>query len=417
MIFTVFVTTLENPAGQAKNPMRIAVDSNTPYAAEAFRGLGEVRLVNTGAFRAELLRDVDVLVVRSETRVDRALLAETPVKFVGTVTIGTDHIDQAFLRSRGIPLASAPGSNSNSVKEYVLAALLELAHRFGFDLRGKTLGVVGVGNIGSKVVRVGELLGMQVLQNDPPRRRVTGEARFLPLDELMEADILTLHVPLTHGGEDPTVHLFDRDRIARMKPGSILVNTSRGAVVENGGILEALEGGRLRGAVLDVWEGEPGISVDLLKGVTIGTPHIAGYSLDGKLNAVQMVRAAVCEAFGSSSSWDPSVLLRPPGNRVLEIPAGCATAWDVMRSAVSRAYDILQDDRALRELVGMDPEGRPAYFSGLRKSYRVRREFHAFSVRLPERWSGLSAQMQHLGFAVEAASQGVPVGKSKSLIT
>ena len=405
MIFKAFVTTLKHPAAQAKNPMRIAVDSNTPYAAEAFRGLGEVRLVDTGAFRAEILRDVDVVVVRSETRVDRALLEGTPVRFVGTVTIGTDHVDQSFLESRGIPLASAPGSNSNSVKEYVLAALLELAHRFGFDLQGKTLGVVGVGNIGSKVVRAGELLGMRVFQNDPPRRRLTGDAHFLPLDELMEADILTLHVPLTKGGEDPTVHLFDRDRIRRMKPDSILINTSRGAVVETGAIREALERGHLRGAVLDVWEQEPGIPVDLLRRVTIGTPHIAGYSLDGKLNAVRMVRASLCEAFGNSSSWDPSALLRPPGNHVLEIPAACATAGEVMRGAVSGAFDILQDDCALRELPGMDPESRPGYFSGLRKSYRVRREFHAFSVRLPERWSALSAPMQLLGFATEPATR------------
>jgi erythronate-4-phosphate dehydrogenase len=378
--------------------MRIAVDSNTPNAAEAFRALGEVRLVNTGSFRNELLRETDVLIVRSETRVDRALLDGTAVRFVGTVTIGTDHIDLPYLQSRGIPLASAPGSNSNSVKEYVLSAMLEVCGRLAFELKGKTLGVVGVGNIGSKVVRVGEILGMRVLQNDPPRQRLNGGSQYRPLDELMEADILTIHVPLTKNVPDPTFHLFDRSRIARMKQGSILLNTSRGAVVESAGILDALERGHLRGAVLDVWEHEPEISTDLLKSVTLGTPHIAGYSLDGKLNAVRMVREAVAGAFGKSSPWDPSSLLPEAENPLVEVPASCDAAEVLLRSVVSRAYDIQKDDRSLREMIQREPGERGAYFSGLRKGYRIRREFHAVNVRLPERWSHFSGDLQALGF-------------------
>jgi erythronate-4-phosphate dehydrogenase len=382
--------------------MRIAIDSNTPHAAEAFGGLGEVRLIETGAFRAGVLRDVDVLVVRSETRVDRALLEGTAVRFVGTVTIGTDHIDHAYLRSRGIPLASAPGSNANSVKEYVLAAMLVLAERFGLNLEGMTLGVVGVGNIGSKMVRAGELLGMRVLQNDPPRQRVTGSAEFRPLEELMDADIVTLHVPLTKTGDDPTFHLFDRKRIDRMKPGAFLMNTSRGGVVETEGILSALTRGHLHGAVLDVWEGEPAIPAELLRNAALGTAHIAGYSLDGKLNAVRMVRSAVSEAFGVDAPWDASGLLPAPEHPRVEPPAGCQTPEELLRSLVAQAYDVVRDDRLLRETLPLAPEARAVRFSGLRKTYRVRREFGAFSVRVPDRWLHLSEVLRGLGFTVDA---------------
>ena len=162
-------------------------------------------------------------------------------------------------------------------------------------LENSTLGVVGVGNIGSKVVRMAEGLGMKVMQNDPPLARATGESRFLPLDALMEANIVTLHVPLTHEGQDATYQFFDANRISKMKLGSILINTSRGPVVSGEALKAALESGRLAGAVLDVWENEPEIDVHLLEHVNLGTSHIAGYSLDGKANGTAMIYKAVCE--------------------------------------------------------------------------------------------------------------------------
>ncbi|HTY58756.1 MAG TPA: 4-phosphoerythronate dehydrogenase, partial [Bacteroidota bacterium] len=273
--------------------MNIAVDRNIPLAGSAFAGLGNVTLLETTAVTPANVRDAGALVIRSETRVGPGLLEGSAVRFVGSATIGTDHIDIPYLASKGIAFANAPGSNANSVKEYVLAALLTLARRGGFGLRGKTLGIVGVGNVGSRVSGMARSLGMTVFENDPPRARKEGGGAFLPLDALMEADIVTLHVPLTRTGSDPTYHLFDAGRIGRMKPGSILLNTSRGAVVETAPLSRALRDGHIAAAVIDVWEGEPLIDTGLLGLAALGTPHIAGYSIDGKVKAAGMVRAAL----------------------------------------------------------------------------------------------------------------------------
>jgi erythronate-4-phosphate dehydrogenase len=390
----------KNTTARQHQMLTIAVDKNTPFVEEAFRALGEVRLLETGRFSRHVLRDVDVLVVRSETKVDPQLIDETPVKFVGTVTIGTDHVDIPCLVDRGIAFASAPGSNANSVKEYVVAALLALARRSGHSLKGRVLGVVGVGHIGSRVVRAAEALGMTVLQNDPPLARTTGESRFLPLDELMSADVITLHVPLTTSGPDATHHLFDAERIGQMKAGSILVNTSRGSVTETGALLDALRDGHLAGAVLDVWEKEPAISTELLERVTWGTPHIAGYSLDGKVNAVRMVRKAVCSHFGLQGEWDPSDRLPTPASRTITLPATADRADDAIRYAVERCYAIDEDDRNLRKLSALPPSRRSAHFSGLRTGYRIRREFIAYSVNVPPRHAPLKPTLEALGFTL-----------------
>jgi erythronate-4-phosphate dehydrogenase len=380
--------------------LRIAVDSNSPFGEEAFGAIGEVRRVDTGAFTQHILRDVDVLIVRSETAVNAGLLEGTPVKFVGTLTIGTDHIDTSYLRSRGITFASAPGSNANSVKEYVVAALLGLGHRYGFCLKGKILGVVGVGNIGSRVVGAADALGMTVLQNDPPLRRKTGNQKFLRLDELMSADILTLHVPLTREGEDATYHLFNAERIRKMKPGAILLNTSRGSVVDTGALLDALNGRHLGGAVLDVWEKEPAISPDLLEKVTYGTPHIAGYSLDGKVNAVNMVQKAVRQYFGVGSDWDPTGRLPRPERDIVRLPSTDLPDDEILRHAVEPCYAIQQDDDSLRKLLTLPVPGRPGHFASLRTGYRLRREFMAYSIEIPPRLAPLRARLQALGFTL-----------------
>ncbi|HXX63141.1 MAG TPA: 4-phosphoerythronate dehydrogenase, partial [Bacteroidota bacterium] len=236
---------------------QIVVDRNIPLASSAFHAFGDVRLLETGAFSAETIGDADVLVIRSETKVGARLLEGTNVQFVGTATIGTDHIDTDYLSSKGIAFANAPGCNANSVKEYVLAALLVLAGRSGRPLRGRKLGVVGLGHIGSRVAEMGRALGMTVLANDPPIARLTPRSDLLPIDALMQSDIITLHVPLTRQGPDATDRLFDRRRIQALKRGAILINTSRGAVVESEALREALQSGHLGAAILDVWEGEP----------------------------------------------------------------------------------------------------------------------------------------------------------------
>ncbi|MBI4419049.1 MAG: 4-phosphoerythronate dehydrogenase, partial [Ignavibacteriales bacterium] len=211
----------------------IVISKNSPGASDAFSTLGSVRELDSSEITAETVRDADTLIVRSETRVDRPLLENSAVRFVGTLTIGTDHVDLKYLKSRNIGFASAPGSNANSVAEYVVAALLTWADKDGIQLREKSIGIVGVGNVGRIVAKYAAVLGMRVILNDPPLARVTGDPRYRPLDELMEADIVTVHVPLTRSGQDATVHLFGTDRIRAMKRGSVLINTSRGAVVDS----------------------------------------------------------------------------------------------------------------------------------------------------------------------------------------
>ena len=382
--------------------MRIVIDKNIPLGREAFQDLGEV-LVTT-AITADAVRSGDILIVRSETKVDRSLLEGSRIRFVGTATIGTDHIDIPYLESRGIPFASAPGCNANSVKEYVIAALLTLSHRLGFLLKGRTIGVVGVGNIGSKVVKAARALGMEVLQNDPPLARATGAKHFLHLDDLMGADIVTLHVPLTRAGSDPTYHLFDERRFSEMKRGAVLINTSRGGVIHTPALMNAIGRRGLDATVLDVWENEPAISAGLLSTVTIGTSHIAGYSLDGKVHAVRMIRQAVCRHFSLPDHWEPSLPAHETGK--IQVFREEAPEEEVIRRVVRHCYDIEEDDRLLRTMLDLPESVRKEYFVGLRTGYRIRREFSNVKFELPDRHQALAEPLSALGFNVTGIGKG-----------
>ena len=254
--------------------MQFVVDENIPFAREAFSHLGSVTLLPGRGITRETLRKAHALIVRSVTKVDAALLDDTNVQFVGTATTGVEHIDREYLAARDIGFAAALGCNANAVAEYVLTALLVTAHAKGLNLDGKTLGIIGAGRIGSIVAAKAPALGMQTLLHDPPLARSTGERRYLPLAETLQADFITLHVPLTYDGPDATFHLIGADELAHMTPSAILINTARGEVVDNTALLETLTKGTIGGAVLDVWEEEPSIDWDLLDRVTLGTaPH------------------------------------------------------------------------------------------------------------------------------------------------
>jgi erythronate-4-phosphate dehydrogenase len=377
--------------------MMIVADTKTAVAQEAFARLGEVRYLATSEISHSTIKDADVVLIRSETRVDRDLLEGTAVRFVGTATIGTDHVDLEYLRSRGIGFASAPGSNANSVAEYMVAALLEFARRKTIGLEGKTLGIVGVGNVGSKVLRNARALGMQVLLNDPPLADASRDRQFLPLDALMDCDLITLHVPLTKEGPYPTHHLFDGRRLGRMKPGAVLINTSRGAVVNTEPLKSSLRSGRLGGAILDVWEREPDIDADLLSLVDIGTAHVAGFSLDGKLNAARMLFDAVCRHFGLEAAWKEIQDL--PRTAVEQIPVPAVSAREeTLRQLVLHCYDILVDDRQLRNIISIPAEKRSNHFHELRSGYPVRREFFNYTVKFSRPLTGLEPMLRTLGF-------------------
>jgi erythronate-4-phosphate dehydrogenase len=383
--------------------MTILADMNIPFAEEMYSPLGDVQLRAGHAITSELVKPAEVLLVRSVTKVTRDLLEGSAVRFVGTATIGTDHIELEYLRRRNIRFASAPGSNANSVAEYLLATLLVVAERYGFSLKGTRLGVVGAGNVGSKVARLAGAMGMTVLENDPPLERATRGARFRPLSELMESDIITLHVPLTLQGSDATYHFFDGKRLGAMKPGAILINTSRGAVVETQALKEALRRKHLRSCALDVWENEPAIDTDLVGMAAVGTPHIAGYSLDGKVNGAEMIYREVCDFLGVRPSWSREGKLPAPRYENLVLHDVAEPQEVLIRESVLQCYDLLADDVALREMIRIPAGEQAAYFRGLRKNYPVRREFSSTRVILPPMASECARLFRSIGFTAEEA--------------
>ena len=356
--------------------MKIVCDNKIPFLKGVLEPYAEVVYLPGRETTPEVVRDADAIITRTRTKCDAALLEGSSVKVIATATIGFDHIDTAWCESHGIVWKNAPGCNSWSVKQYMGSVLATLARKHGFDLSGMTLGVVGVGNVGSKVAEIASLLGMKVLLNDPPRARREGPDGFVSLDEIVDrSDIITLHVPLTREGCDATWHLFDEARIARLNDGQILMNSSRGPVVDNAALKEALKRRALKGAVLDVWEHEPDIDRELMGLLDIATPHIAGYSADGKANGTTASVRTVAEYLGLPlTEWSPAEMPLPAQPLEFTLDAAGKTRQQVLSEAVLHTYDVLDDDRALRE--------HPELFEKLRGDYPVRREFTAFSVGL-----------------------------------
>ena len=379
--------------------MILAVDDVIPYWREAFAPLGDVRSFSARRLRAEDLRDVDALVVRSVTRVGPELLEGTRVRFVGTASVGMDNLDEAYLTARGIPYSNAAGCNSNAVAEYVTAALLVVARRRGWELPGKQLGIIGAGHVGSAVEAKARALGIGVILCDPPLADATGSRRYRPFDEVLAADVLTLHVPLARAGPYPTWHMFGHSVFERLTERQFLVNASRGAVVDGAALEAALASQRIAGAVLDVWEGEPRIRFELLDRVDLGTSHIAGYSFDGKVRCTQMIVEALSRHFGLGTAWSTEHLFPPP--KQLEVPPG-ASGREAVETAVSAAYDIVRDDANLRALRDLPPEPAAAGFDRLRNEYPLRPEFRHYSVSVDPRSVDLAATLTGLGFRVAA---------------
>jgi erythronate-4-phosphate dehydrogenase len=382
--------------------MKIVCATNMPGALEAFGTLGEAHVLEGRALRAADVRDADLLAIRSTTRVNRELLEGSAVRFVGTATIGTDHMDIPYLESRGIHWCYAPGCNAISVSEYVAAALLCLGRRHGFRLEGLTIGVVGVGQVGSRVARKAETLGMRVLLNDPPRQRAEGGTAFVGLAQVLaEADVMTLHVPLTREGPDATWHLADEAFFRRAKPHGLFINSARGAVVRTDALLDALRRGGVAQAVVDTWEGEPRYRKDLCDRAAIATPHIAGHSFDGRVMGTVMVYHEACRFLGRTPAWTPDAYLPPPPVPEIRLDAGGREEEAVLWDAVRAVYDIEADDRRFRESSAADEGSRAARFDELRRTYPVRREFRFTRVHLRNASRRLQQKATGLGFQVE----------------
>ncbi len=375
--------------------MKIVIDEKIPFIKGVFEPWADVVYSPGRAIDSAMVSDADALIVRTRTRCDRRLLEGSRVRIIASATIGFDHLDTSWLEKAGIRWVNAPGCNSGSVMQYITAALFHLASRHSLDLPSLTLGVVGVGNVGAKVVRAAKAIGMTVLQNDPPRQRRDGGEEFLPLERVLtESDILTLHVPLTTDGVDRTMHLIDSTSLARLKRSCIVVNTSRGEVVDNNALRVALEEKRLRGAVLDVWEGEPETDRRLVELVDIATPHIAGYSVDGKANATVNSVRQVAAALGIPlHDWAPASL-PPPSEPLIDLnrhpdaknprePESGFThnrfeksSLELVASAVRHTYPLEDDDRLFRNDTGK--------FEYLRDNYRIRREYGSYIVKSPD---------------------------------
>lgn len=374
--------------------MKIVCDDKIPFLRGVLEPFAEVVYLPGKQTTAEVVRDADAIITRTRTKCNAELLSGSSVKVIATATIGFDHIDTGWCERNRIIWRNAPGCNSWSVKQYISSVLVSLARRYGLDLTKMTLGVVGVGNVGSKVAEAASLLGMKVLLNDPPRARREGPQGFVSLDELMaQSDIVTLHVPLTKEGEDATWHLFDAARIARLRPDQFLFNSSRGPVVDNAALRDALKAKTLRGAVLDVWENEPDIDRELMGLVEYSTPHIAGYSADGKANGTTMSVRTVASVLGLPlTDWTASGVPAPAQPLAFCIDAAGKSDAEVLAEAILHTYDVQRDSDALR--------AAPDQFEKLRGDYPVRREPTAFSLTLRGGTAAQAETLSRLGFQI-----------------
>jgi erythronate-4-phosphate dehydrogenase len=376
--------------------MLIVADENIPLLDEFFAGFGEIRRLPGRGIDAAAVAAVDLLLVRSVTKVDRALLEGSAVKFVGTCTIGTDHLDLDYFQQAGIAWASAPGCNARGVVDYVLGSLLVLAEQQGVDLASRTYGVIGAGQVGSRLLKVLRGLGWRVLVCDPPRQAAEG-GDFVSLQQVLdECDVISLHTPLERLGEHPTYHLFDSARLAALKPGSWLINASRGAVVDNQALRELLGQRSDLQVVLDVWEGEPQADVELAALCRIATPHIAGYSLDGKLRGTAQIYQALCQHLGVAPSIELAQLMPVPWLSDLTIDASADPAW-ALASICRAVYDPRRDDADFRRSLQGDAATRRAAFDGLRKHYPMRREIDGLEVCVKGDAPELTNLVQALG--------------------
>jgi erythronate-4-phosphate dehydrogenase len=355
--------------------MKIVIDNKIPFIKGAFEKVATVVYLPGNKIGPEDVFDADALIVRTRTNCDEKLLGNSSVKFIATATIGYDHIDTSYCDNNEIVWTNAPGCNSSSVEQYIVSTLLYLANMEGYDLRKKTLGIIGVGNVGKKVARAAKSLGCEVVLNDPPRAREEGIAGFTELNDLLAvSDIVTIHVPLSEQGQDKTLGMADSKFLDLMKKGSTLINSSRGEVIDDQALKEAIRTEKLAGAILDVYLKEPGVDPELLGMLTIGTPHIAGYSADGKANGTQMSVQALSRHFNIGlDEWQPKNIPGPE-NREILIEGSDGEEIDVISEAYARTYNIQEDHDRFMDNMGD--------FEKLRGNYRIRREPSAFNVRV-----------------------------------
>ncbi|MDR1381484.1 MAG: 4-phosphoerythronate dehydrogenase [Tannerella sp.] len=356
--------------------MKIIADDKIPFLRGVMEPYADIAYRPGAGITAADVSDADAVFTRTRTKCNEALLKGSSVKLIATATIGFDHIDTAYCDAAGIRWVNAPGCNSSSVQQYITAAIMTLARERALKLPELTLGVIGVGNVGGKVVRTAEALGMRVLPNDPPRAEREGASTFVALDRLLaESDIVTCHVPLAKDGVYRTHHLASDGFFGKMKPGAVFINSSRGPVADAEALKRAMQSGRLSACILDVWEGEPNPDRDLLDSAFIGTPHIAGYSADGKANGTAACIREFCRFFGLDilPDWYPEDIPVPPAPMAISLDGSGKSNEQIIHEAVAHTYPIREDSDRLK--------ASPETFEEQRGGYRIRREFGNFTIR------------------------------------
>lgn len=377
--------------------MKIVCASSIVMGREAFSTLGDVTWLPERAIDAAAVRDADLLIIRSKVQVTRELLAGSRVAFVATATAGVDHMDLEYLAGAGIGWAGAPGCNADSVAEYVVAALLCMARRGRLSLEGRTMAIVGVGHVGTRVARLASALGLRVLLNDPPRQLAERKPELRPIDQVLpEADIVTLHVPLTASGPFATARMVDCRFLSQLKPGCVFINASRGEVVDEDCLLLALDQGWVSRMVLDVFEREPRVRRDVIERAELATPHIAGYSYEGRLRGTALCYEAACRFLEREPAWHPSAAQR----HTVRAEVRGRSPEEALHALVTAVYDIEEDDRALRAGLAMDDVARARHFQHLRATYRDRFEIPSFRAVLEDAEPGVAARARALGFEV-----------------
>ena len=379
--------------------MLIVADENIPLIEEFFASFGEIRRLPGRQITRADVHDADVLLVRSVTRVDRELLEGSAVKFVGTCTIGTDHLALDDFEHAGIQWASAPGCNARGVVDYVLGSLLTLADIEGADLAQRTYGVIGAGEVGGRLVRVLRDLGWKVQVCDPLRQAAEG-GDYVSLEQIIEqCDVISLHTPLSKSGDFATWHLLDEARLNRLKPGTWLINASRGPVVDNAALRNVLNAREDLQAVLDVWEGEPQVDVELADLCVLATPHIAGYSLDGKQRGTAQIYQALCAFLGQTPQVQLADLLPAPWLAKVELSANSDQAW-ALAMVCRGVYDPRRDDADFRRTLTGPVDQQKQAFDALRKHYPVRREIEGLTVHIEGHNPALTKMAAALGCVV-----------------
>ena len=371
--------------------IKVVADINIPFLQGVLEPYAEVEYYPGNLITNSKVKDADALIVRTRTKCDSGLLKGSKVRFICSATIGFDHIDTDYCKKNNIKWTNAPGCNSSSVQQYIASALVTLSRNHNFSMANKTLGVVGVGYVGKKVVSLAEYFGINVLLNDPPRMRNEGPCGFVSLEGILrDCDIITFHVPLNMSGEDKTYHMINEKLLGKVNNGSFIINTSRGEVCRTDDLKRALRSGKIAGAVIDVWEGEPEINTGLLNLAEIGTPHIAGYSADGKANGTSMSVQSLSTFFNLGiDDWMPANI-PVPENTLIDIDNNLKSFEAILAEAAYKTYDILEDDNRLRL--------SPFTFEEQREKYPLRREYNSYRIRLSKKHRETERILRRMGF-------------------